>query len=67
MAMPRAGMQKKGHCRVPSVVEVSDHQRRTQTRLQIVSLQIDAAFDDSLFSMTSLQTSRDIPGLGRRR
>ncbi len=66
MAMPRSGIQEKGHCRMPSVVQVSDHQRKTQTRLQIIALEIDAPFEDSLFSMTSLQTSRDIPGLRGR-
>jgi len=63
MAMPRAGIQNKGHCRMPSLVEVIDHQRATQTRLQILGLRMDAPFEDSLFSMTSLETSRDIPGM----
>ncbi len=61
MEMPRETIVERGHCRIPSVVRVSDRQRRTTTDLRIEPLSIDAEFDDSLFSMVSLEKSKDVP------
>lgn len=63
LQMPRAGMHARGPCRIPGRIQVQDRQRRTATELRVHGLEIDARFDDSLFSMTSLETARSIPGM----
>lgn len=63
MEMPRSGMLESGHCRIPSFIRVSEPQRRTSTELVVTEIQLDRQFDDSLFSMAALETSREVPSL----
>ena len=67
LQMPRAAMHGRGSCRIPGRVSVEDRQRRTRTDLRVHALEVDAPFEDSLFTMTSLETARRIPGMRRAR
>ena len=67
LLMPRADMHGRGPCRIPGLVSVRDRQRRTRTDLRVHALEIDAPFEDSLFTMTALETARSIPGMRRAR
>jgi hypothetical protein len=61
--MDRERIVEHGACRVPTLIRVHDLQRDTRTQLSIESLRLDAELSDDLFSMTSLETKRPIPGL----
>lgn len=61
--MSRDSMIERGSCRVPARIRVEDRQRGTSTILEFKQLRLDAELPDDLFSMVSLETKRQIPGI----
>jgi hypothetical protein len=63
MQMPRDSIYDRGECLIPTVLRIENYQRKTTTELAVRHLLLNAELDDSLFSMTALDTGRSIPGL----
>jgi hypothetical protein len=63
VTMPREAMVQQGSCLVPQRIVVEDDQRDTWTELFVSPLLLDAALEDRLFTTTSLEANRPIPGL----
>jgi hypothetical protein len=66
MHMPRADMVEQHGCSVPTRVIVDDRQRGTHTELTISELRTNADLEDALFTYSSLEARRDIPGIRDR-
>ncbi len=66
MRMPRQHIVSGNGCSVPTRVIVDDRQRGTHTELTISELRTNADLEDSLFTYTSLEARRDIPGITDR-